>query len=1002
MPTQTINLGNGNNTDTYDSQDYIVTAGNGNNTLTFGSGNDTLTLGGGSNTLTLGGGTDDITLGGGNNTVTTSGTGADSITATGGNSTFTVGDGANVITAGDGLNTATAGNGDNTITLGNGFDQVTAGDGNNAITVGNGPGDVVYVGTGSNTIAIGTGSADIVHTGGDRNTVFVTAAALGADTVYGALTTGDGAHNTLQVTTAGNVNPDGVSGFGIIQLANGAANTMTLQDANFARLSGGVITVQGGNSGNTVNAASLSAAHGVDIFDGAGTDSLTGGAANDTFNSAPGQASVDGGAGINTMVYTGARSDYTVTAQAGGVFHVVGANTNDTLTRIQQVTFSDQSVPVTVFLTPTLALSPQSDSGIKGDDITNVAQPTLTGTAEGGSIVNLTDGGALIGSTVADPTTGLWSIAATTPLAQGPNALVATATYLTDASYQSVPLNVTLDTVAPAAPSGLTLPPQTDSGTKGDDLTNIAKPVITGTAEAGSTVSLYDANTLIGTGTTDPTTGAWSVAATGALSEGTNAITATATDAAGNVSAPSAALSVTLDTTPPAAPAALTLAPVSDSGVKGDDITNVVTPVITGTGAIGDTVTLFDANTAIGTAVVANDGKFSVTASGILSTGTHNLTATQSDQASNVSASSASLALTIVPTVHNIYDSAGTLIGTVSGPGAQSGFSTTALSGGAAAITDPSSGVVTLLSESNAITTQGNDTVDAGSGNTTVFAAGATTSVNGGSGSLLLVEGTGNATLTGGTGAATVFGGVGTGLFTGGSAGGNVLVAGAGNTTLIGGGVGDVLVSGAGNTTISMQRSSTGFGGAGASTITGADGSILVGGSGPTTLVAGSGAEGLYGGTGTSVLYGGTGLDTMAGSAAGQTNMIGGSGNTLYIGSTGAATIFGGNGNDTIFGGAGSLKVLEGSGSDQILFGTEAASVTGGTGTDLYSFINGKAGGSAVVSGFKVGTDRINLYNYDLSTVGTATVGGNTTVSLSDGTKLTLLGVTNLGNTSIV
>jgi ELWxxDGT repeat protein len=53
---------------------------------------------------------------------------------------------------------------------------------------------------------------------------------------------------------------------------------------------------------------------------------------------------------------------------------------------------------------------------------------------------------------------------------------------------------------------------------------------------------------------------------------------------------------------PPAAPSGLAVAAGSDSGVKGDDITNVTKPAITGTGVAGDTVTLYDGATSIGSA----------------------------------------------------------------------------------------------------------------------------------------------------------------------------------------------------------------------------------------------------------------------------------------------------------------------------------------------------------------------------------------------------------------
>src|SRR5205823_1023225 len=68
-------------------------------------------------------------------------------------------------------------------------------------------------------------------------------------------------------------------------------------------------------------------------------------------------------------------------------------------------------------------------------------------------------------------------------------------------------------------------------------------PTLTGTAEAGSTVNIYDGATLVGTGTA--TGGNYSIT-TSALTRGTHSITATATDAAGNVSAASAAASLVI------------------------------------------------------------------------------------------------------------------------------------------------------------------------------------------------------------------------------------------------------------------------------------------------------------------------------------------------------------------------------------------------------------------------------------------------------------------------
>ena len=74
--------------------------------------------------------------------------------------------------------------------------------------------------------------------------------------------------------------------------------------------------------------------------------------------------------------------------------------------------------------------------------------------------------------------------------------------------------------------------------------------------------------------------GAWSYT-TAALANGAHSLTATATDAAGNTGAASAALSVTIDTTAPVAPSIASFS--TDSGTVGDGITNDNTLTLTGT-----------------------------------------------------------------------------------------------------------------------------------------------------------------------------------------------------------------------------------------------------------------------------------------------------------------------------------------------------------------------------------------------------------------------------------
>jgi autotransporter passenger strand-loop-strand repeat protein len=96
----------------------------------------------------------------------------------------------------------------------------------------------------------------------------------------------------------------------------------------------------------------------------------------------------------------------------------------------------------------------------------------------------------------------------------------------------------------------------------------------------------------------------------------------------------------------PPAPAGLALAAASDSGVQGDNITNVTIPVIAGSGEAGDTVTLFDGTVAVGGGTVTSAGSWAVTTN-VLAAGTHSLTARETDATGNASAASSVLTLSI-------------------------------------------------------------------------------------------------------------------------------------------------------------------------------------------------------------------------------------------------------------------------------------------------------------------------------------------------------------------
>jgi len=137
-------------------------------------------------------------------------------------------------------------------------------------------------------------------------------------------------------------------------------------------------------------------------------------------------------------------------------------------------------------------------------------------------------------------------------------------------------------------------------------------------------VTVYDGTTALGT-IAATALGTWSLTPT--LAAGTHSITVKATDAAGNVSAASSALALTIDTTAPAAPA----------------FTGGNTTTLRGTGEAGATVTILNGATVAGTATVGSAGNWSWSFIGGIIPLTY--TAYQTDKAGNIGSTSGGSAL---------------------------------------------------------------------------------------------------------------------------------------------------------------------------------------------------------------------------------------------------------------------------------------------------------------------------------------------------------------------
>jgi CARDB protein/Big-like domain-containing protein/VCBS repeat protein len=267
------------------------------------------------------------------------------------------------------------------------------------------------------------------------------------------------------------------------------------------------------------------------------------------------------------------------------------------------------STTVKALLPPT---APVITSPAEGALLNN-ASVTVTGTADAGAIVSLSDSGVAFGTTTAS-STGQWSHTKT--YSEGAHALTAKGTdEAGNVSPSSAARNFTVDLTAPAAPT-ITSPPE-------GAIFESSAVTVSGQAEPLATVRLYEGAIEIGVTAADAA-GAWSH--TRPYSEGVHSVQATATDAAGNVSPRSAIRVFTVDTG--AAP------PMIFSPAEGAFL-NVTSVMIVGSAEPSAIVHIDEGGSPIGTVLAAPDGTWST--SGTFLEGVHTISATQTDVLGHIS-----------------------------------------------------------------------------------------------------------------------------------------------------------------------------------------------------------------------------------------------------------------------------------------------------------------------------------------------------------------------------
>ncbi|MCA8894499.1 MAG: hypothetical protein KDA48_04520 [Amphiplicatus sp.] len=371
---------------------------------------------------------DDTLLGGSGDDVQRGGDGADSIVGGDGNDNMAGGAGADMLSAGSGDDVIYAGS-DDVIDGGDGYDRVIAeddsgltinmtdtnvervdGKGGDDFVDGSGATDrVVQVGNaGDDTLLGGTG--DDVQRGGD-----------GADSIVGGdgndnMSGGAGADTLLggagdDVIYAGSDDViDGGDGYDRVIAEDDSGLTINMTDTNVERVDGkgGDDYVDGSDATDRV--VQVGNAGDDTLLGGAGDDVQRGGDGDDVISGGGGNDNINAGDGNDTVIFSGNRSDYTITQTGDNSYRIIdnrdgSPDGDDRVYNVENFEFADQTIGVANILDapPTdISLSPASsiqsvEASVANADIAtsangggaDTATVNLSGAVEGSEMITL-------------------------------------------------------------------------------------------------------------------------------------------------------------------------------------------------------------------------------------------------------------------------------------------------------------------------------------------------------------------------------------------------------------------------------------------------------------------------------------------------------------------------------------------------------------------------------------------------------------------------------------
>ncbi|EAA0800668.1 Ig-like domain repeat protein [Salmonella enterica] len=237
------------------------------------------------------------------------------------------------------------------------------------------------------------------------------------------------------------------------------------------------------------------------------------------------------------------------------------------------------SAPLTVTIDTQIAIDHielVNDSGIPDDNLTNNVRPHFQVTVPTDvNVVRLSiDGGKTWFNATQSATPGVWDYTWLADVGEGKHTLTVEATDKAG-NKTTQQLDFIIDTLL-SEPT-IVLDNTDDSGTKGDNLTNVNKPTfLLGNIDADAryvTVEVQHGGTKEVLTATKDATGNWSVTPTGTWADGDYTLTVRVEDEAGNEKY-SASLTVTVDTQITIDAIEL----VNDNGIPGDNMTNDAHP----------------------------------------------------------------------------------------------------------------------------------------------------------------------------------------------------------------------------------------------------------------------------------------------------------------------------------------------------------------------------------------------------------------------------------------